>query len=210
MQRNLAQSLFQHGQIRTTVPKAKDLRAFAERLITLAKRASKGDLIARRRIHQLMGDRSFVAAEHQSAYDDMSDAKREKVFRARSGRRYRTGGPRGRLEFTAESVTHRLISTVASAFEDRAGGYLRIVKLADRRLGDQGSLAIVQLVGREEPPGSVTKPAKSARKRRTDARYAAAIKAAKQFGRSAAAVSPSESAKQNPTDVAEPAGDAKV
>jgi large subunit ribosomal protein L17 len=36
--RNLATALFEHGRIRTTLPRAKELRPFAERLITLAKR----------------------------------------------------------------------------------------------------------------------------------------------------------------------------
>ena len=43
--RNMATSLFRHGRIETTTAKAKELRPFAERLITLAKR---GDLHARR------------------------------------------------------------------------------------------------------------------------------------------------------------------
>jgi large subunit ribosomal protein L17 len=43
--RNLATSLFRHGRIETTTAKAKELRPYAERLITLAKR---GDLHSRR------------------------------------------------------------------------------------------------------------------------------------------------------------------
>ncbi|HXI20817.1 MAG TPA: 50S ribosomal protein L17 [Gemmatimonadales bacterium] len=43
--RNMATSLFLHGRIETTVAKAKELRPYAERLITLARR---GDLHARR------------------------------------------------------------------------------------------------------------------------------------------------------------------
>ncbi|UDQ99102.1 50S ribosomal protein L17 [Lentisphaerota bacterium WC36G] len=42
---NMACSLFEHGQIKTTVAKAKELRRFAEKLITLGK---KGDLHRRR------------------------------------------------------------------------------------------------------------------------------------------------------------------
>ena len=45
--RNMATSLFRHGRISTTTAKAKELRPFAERLITLAKR---GDLAARRAV----------------------------------------------------------------------------------------------------------------------------------------------------------------
>src|SRR5574341_370002 len=46
---NLATNLFKHGGIQTTVAKAKELRPFAERLITLARR---GDLHARRLVEQ--------------------------------------------------------------------------------------------------------------------------------------------------------------
>ncbi len=184
MQRNLAQSLFEHGQIRTTVPKAKDLKPFAERLITLAKRASRGDLIARRQIHKLLSERSLIPAAHQAAYEELADAKRRQVMAARSGRRHRTGAAKGRLDFTAESITHRLINTVAPKFQDRPGGYTRLIKLGTRRVGDQSPLAVIQLVGDEEGPGSVTKPAKSARRKRVDARYAAAVKSAKAFAKS--------------------------
>jgi large subunit ribosomal protein L17 len=47
--RNLATSLFVHGRVETTVPKAKELRRFAEPLITKAKR---GDLHARRLVER--------------------------------------------------------------------------------------------------------------------------------------------------------------
>src|SRR4051812_12256983 len=50
---NLAASLIKHEQIRTTLPKAKDLRPFAERLITLGKR---GGLHARRQAIAKLGD----------------------------------------------------------------------------------------------------------------------------------------------------------
>ncbi|MBR53729.1 50S ribosomal protein L17 [Candidatus Poribacteria bacterium] len=43
--RNLATALFEHEQIQSTLPKCKELRSFAEKLITLAKR---GDLNSRR------------------------------------------------------------------------------------------------------------------------------------------------------------------
>jgi large subunit ribosomal protein L17 len=50
---NLAASLIKHEQIRTTLPKAKDLRPLAERLITLGKR---GGLHARRQAIAKLGD----------------------------------------------------------------------------------------------------------------------------------------------------------
>ena len=62
--RNLATSLFQHGRIRTTTAKAKELRPYAERLITLAKR---GDLHARRLAATKIQDRAVLG----SLFDDI-------------------------------------------------------------------------------------------------------------------------------------------
>jgi ribosomal protein L17 len=53
--RNLATSLFRHGRIRTTTAKAKELRVFAEPLITKAKR---GDLHARRIVAKSISDKA--------------------------------------------------------------------------------------------------------------------------------------------------------
>ncbi|NEG69632.1 50S ribosomal protein L17 [Bifidobacterium choloepi] len=54
---NMATSLFKHGRIVTTLPKAKRLRPLAERLITFAKR---GDLHSRRRVMRVIRDKSVV------------------------------------------------------------------------------------------------------------------------------------------------------
>ncbi len=175
MQRNLAQSLFEHGEVKTTLAKAKDIRPFAEKLITLAKAAHNGSQTARRQIHKLLSDRAIIPAEHQEAYDGMSDPKRQETMRYRSGRRHRTGQPRGRQAFTSESVTYRLIHTIAPRFADRSGGYTRIIRVARPRIGDHSPQAIVQLVGQEKGPGSLVRPPKTARRRRADARYAFAV-----------------------------------
>lgn len=55
--RNMATSLFRHGRIETTTAKAKELRPFAERLITLAKR---GDLHARRLAGSQIADKEVL------------------------------------------------------------------------------------------------------------------------------------------------------
>jgi len=57
MLRNMATSLFQHDRIVTTEAKAKELRPYAERLITLARR---GDLHARRQVERRIKDRAVA------------------------------------------------------------------------------------------------------------------------------------------------------
>jgi large subunit ribosomal protein L17 len=57
MFRNMVTSLFAHGRIRTTDAKAKELRRWADRMITLAKR---GDLHARRQALSVMRDKAVV------------------------------------------------------------------------------------------------------------------------------------------------------
>lgn len=194
MLRNLAQNLFEHGEIRTTLPKAKDARPFVEKLITLAvdvrRRGSAGDpvgsLSARRRIHSMLADRAIIPAAHRDEYNLMSDAARERTLRMPTGRRYRTGEPKGRLAFTAESITHRLIEHIAPKYLDRPGGYTRVVRLPDRRIGDSSELALLQLVGNEESPGAVSKPKQTSRRRRANARYSLAVSAAKSKGKAKA------------------------
>jgi len=58
MRRNLVASLFEHETISTTIDKAKEVKPFAEKLITLAK---KGTLAARRRAIGLLGNRDIIS-----------------------------------------------------------------------------------------------------------------------------------------------------
>jgi large subunit ribosomal protein L17 len=58
MLNNMASSLFEHGRVVTTEAKAKELRPFAEKLITLARR---GDLHARRLVERRIKDRDTLS-----------------------------------------------------------------------------------------------------------------------------------------------------
>jgi large subunit ribosomal protein L17 len=62
---NLAQELFQHKRIRTTLAKARELRPFAEKLVTTAK---KGHLAARRRVLRFINRKSVV----RSLFDEIA------------------------------------------------------------------------------------------------------------------------------------------
>ena len=212
MNRNMAQSLIEHGKITTTLPKARNIRPFMEKLVTLAIKARKraaanddaGSLRSRRRIHKLLGERSIIPAQHRESYEGMSDAARAKSMRMTSGRRYRTGEPRGRLTFTGESIIHRLIETVAASYEDRPGGYTRLIRLAERRVGDHSQLAVVQFVGGEDAPTALAKPGRSARRRRADARYGLAIKLAKKRPGKGGGASPEDKPADSEANTNEP------
>jgi large subunit ribosomal protein L17 len=162
MRRNLAQSLIQHGQVETTLAKAKEVRPFVERIITLAR---KGTLQSRQRAIAMLGDRAAIAKDEQEKYDAMSLPQRRKVLMARSGRRHRTGNVptsynKKKIPFVARSVIHRLFTDVAPKYENRPGGYTRIVRLPKRRIGDNSDLALLQLVGlseKEEAPKGLKK-----------------------------------------------------
>ncbi|HBD12139.1 MAG TPA: 50S ribosomal protein L17 [Porticoccaceae bacterium] len=102
MFRNMAASLVEHEIIKTTLPKAKELRRVAEPLITL----SKNDSLANRRL----------------AFD-----------RLRS-----------------KEAVGKLFSELGPRFQDRPGGYTRILKCG-YRTGDKAPMAYIELVGREMP-----------------------------------------------------------
>ena len=149
MRRNLAQSLFQYGQIETTLPKAKEVRSFVEKLITLAR---KNTLRSRQRVISMLNDRAAIGREEQDQYDGMSLHQRSRVLSNRSGRRHRSGSVpaaynKKTYPFVAKSVVGLLISEVAPRFKDRNGGYTRIIRLAKRRIGDSSDLAVLQLLG---------------------------------------------------------------
>jgi large subunit ribosomal protein L17 len=130
MRRNLVASLIQHETISTTIEKAKEVKPFAEKLITLAK---KGTLSARRRAIALLGNRDIID------YED--------------GREVKTG-----------TIIGKLFSELGPRYLDRSGGYTRIIRLSLRRLGDNGQLVLLQLIGADE---SLKKRSKTTAKKRS-------------------------------------------
>ncbi len=97
---NMAQALIKHEQIVTTLPKAKELRKVADKLITLAKR---GDL----------------------------NSRRLAVARVRD-----------------EKMVKKLFDVLGPRYEDRNGGYTRVLK-AGFRYGDSAPMAVIELVDRD-------------------------------------------------------------
>ncbi|MHC4626098.1 MAG: 50S ribosomal protein L17 [Planctomycetota bacterium] len=136
MRRNMVASLFQHETISTTKEKAREVKPFAEKLITLAK---KGTLSARRQAIAMLGNRDIIDYE--------------------SGEAVRKG-----------TVIGKLFSELGPRYLDRPGGYTRIIRLSLRRLGDNGELVLLQLLGADEP-------AKGQKKKRSRKKRAVTAKA---------------------------------
>jgi large subunit ribosomal protein L17 len=111
LMRNLARALFAHDRIITTVAKAKEVRPFVEKLITLAK---KNTLHARRLAVARLHDKEMVA---------------------------------------------KLFTEIAPRYADRPGGYTRIIKRHERRLGDAGHTAFIELLKEGETKVRARQPA---------------------------------------------------
>ena len=97
---NMAVSLLNHEQIKTTLPKAKELRRVADKMITLGK---KGTLHSRRQAASFLRDDAAVV---------------------------------------------KLFSVLAHRYQDRPGGYTRVLK-AGFRHGDAAPMAVIELVDRD-------------------------------------------------------------
>jgi len=97
MMNNLVKSMIEHGQITTTLAKAKEMRRYVERVVTYG----KNDTVHSRRLaYKVLGDRTLVK---------------------------------------------KLFTEIAPAFQDRNGGYTRIIKAGYRR-GDSAPMAVIQFV----------------------------------------------------------------
>ena len=132
MLRNLATSLINSREERivTTLPKAKELRPFVERAITLSRRARtfSDDGSAAQALHLRRQAAGFFHAGNMTVSE--------------------TTGKRGQLrpERTAGvAALKRLFNDLGERYKDRPGGYTRILKLGSRD-GDRAELAIIELV----------------------------------------------------------------
>jgi large subunit ribosomal protein L17 len=170
MLRNLAAGLFEHGQITTTLPKAKAVQPFVEQLITMAKRPS---LAARRELTSRLTDRKVFAWVADPNTKEETKAAQSRLWELPAADEIEFNRF-GELRKAPRLIQH-LLTKVAPLYKDRAGGYTRIVKLDKRRLGDATDLVVLQLVGNEEGPQ--VKGRKSTRRTNADKRTAFAKKA---------------------------------
>lgn len=121
--RALATELFVHGEIKTTMARAKALRPYAEEIITLAK---KGDLHSRRQAAK------YIYDKETGKYIDLATGE---VFEV----------PAADKKLASETVLRKLFVIIGKKYSNRQGGYTRIFRLPPRR-GDASEMALIQLV----------------------------------------------------------------
>lgn len=136
--RNLATSLInaEKEHIVTTVPKAKELRPFVEKAITLARKAQalSGEEAGVREVHLRRQAAGYFHAGNSA-------------FKAEQSRfRGKKGETKEPVERTAGvKAVQRLFSELGPRYKNRNGGYTRIIKLG-RRVGDNAEMAVIELV----------------------------------------------------------------
>ncbi len=138
MLRNLATSLIiaDKEHIVTTVHKAKELRPFVEKAITLARRAQN-----------LTGEEGKAQEVHLRRQASRFFHAGNSTFKTQQSRfRGKKGEPKEKIERTAGvKAVQRLFGELGVRYKDRNGGYTRIIKLG-RRVGDNAEMAVIELV----------------------------------------------------------------
>ena len=132
MFKNLVANLFANERIETTVPKAKEVRRIAERLITRAAR--------------LGADSGKAEVAPAVAAQRLALKRSIATSLPRWGERLVEGEPE-RID-----VVEHLFREIAPRFVGRPGGYTRILKTRNRR-GDNAEMAIIELVARDPRVG---------------------------------------------------------
>jgi large subunit ribosomal protein L17 len=139
------------GRIITTMEKAKEARPFVERCITIARHALS---------HQQAADELEPHADRNS--DQWRAWRSSDQWQAWSKAIAPVVAARRRaVQLLGDKQAVRILfEEIAPRYADRNGGYTRVLRLAKPRLGDAGTRAILELVGKNDRVRKVaTRPA---------------------------------------------------
>ncbi|HEV7643700.1 MAG TPA: 50S ribosomal protein L17 [Pyrinomonadaceae bacterium] len=132
MLRNLATSLInaENESIVTTLPKAKELRSYVEKVITISRHAQglEGDGAVAKQVHLRRRAAMFFHAGNSQQAASTGKYGKERAER--------TAGV---------AAVKRLFDELGVRYKDRNGGYTRIIKIG-RRSGDNAEMALIELV----------------------------------------------------------------
>jgi large subunit ribosomal protein L17 len=129
------------GRIITTLPKAKEVRPVVERCITIARKA----LAAQRDAEQF----ACTAARNSDEWKAWRKSPQWSQW-AQAMAPVVNARRRALVLLGDKQAVRLLFSEVAPRFEHRDGGYTRILRLAKPRLGDAGTRAVLEFVGRND------------------------------------------------------------
>lgn len=109
--KNLAQALIKSEQIKTTLPKAKDLRPIVEKLVTLGKR---GDLHARRQALAALQDQEVVAKLMSVIATRFASRNGGYTRILKAGFRYGDNAPMAVIEFVDYAPTAQVVENASA------------------------------------------------------------------------------------------------